>query len=215
MRKKSFKKGYIFIVFLIVLIIYSFLIIDKNIRPTILAISQVKARMVATQAINDAVKENIGEELKYKDLIQLKYDNEGKLRTIQNNTMMMTKISSNIALAVQDEIRQIGIQKVKIPLGNAMNNQLLSQYGPKVSMKMTPQGSVTVDFTTEFEESGINQTVHRVILIIKTNVRIIVPLASETEKVTTTIPIAETVIVGDVPNSYISVPEDEFLNVVE
>lgn len=82
-------------------------------------------------------------------------------------------------------------------------------------MKMTPQGSVTVDFTSEFIESGINQTVHRVILIIKTNVRIIVPLATETEKVITQIPIAETVIVGEVPDSYISVPEKDFLNVVE
>jgi len=215
MRKSPFKKRYFVLVFFIVIIIYTFLIVDKNIRPTILAISQVKARMVATQAINDAVKENIGEEIKYEDLIHLRYDNEGKLRTIQNNTMMMTKISSNIALAVQDEIRQIGIKKVKIPLGNAMNSQLLSQYGPKVSMKMTPQGSVTVDFTTEFEESGINQTVHRVILIIKTNVRIIVPLATKTEEVLTTIPIAETVIVGDVPDSYISVPEKDFLNVVD
>ncbi|MGO1818505.1 MAG: sporulation protein YunB [Senegalia sp. (in: firmicutes)] len=215
MKRKTFKKRYVIIVILIVFIIYSFLIIDKNIRPTILAISQVKARMVATQAINDAVKENIGEELQYKNLINLNYDNEGKLRTIQNNTMMMTKISSNIALAVQDEIRQIGIKKVRIPLGNALNSQLLSQYGPKVSMKMTPQGSVTVDFTSEFIESGINQTVHRVILIIKTNVRIIVPLATETEKVITQIPIAETVIVGEVPDSYISVPEKDFLNVVE
>ncbi|MGO1712387.1 MAG: hypothetical protein ACTH0B_02615 [Senegalia sp. (in: firmicutes)] len=110
MKRKTFKKRYVIIVILIVFIIYSFLIIDKNIRPTILAISQVKARMVATQAINDAVKENIGEELQYKNLINLNYDNEGKLRTIQNNTMLMTKISSNIALAVQDEIRQIGIK---------------------------------------------------------------------------------------------------------
>lgn len=215
MRTKPFKKRYVAIVVIIVFIIYGFIIVDRNIRPTIMAISQVKAKMVATQAINDAVKEKIGKEIQYRDLIFLKYDNEGKLRLMQANTILMTNIASDVALAVQDEIRQIGIKQVKIPLGNAIDSQILSQYGPKINMEMVPQGSVTVDFATEFEESGINQTIHRVFLIIKADVRIIVPLASDTASITTTIPIAETVIVGEVPESYISVPEDEFLNVVE
>lgn len=215
MKRGPFKKRYIIIVFLLVFLIYGFMIVDKNIRPTILAISEVKAKMIATQSINDAIKAKIGDDIKYRDLIFLKYDNEGKITLMQANTMLMNSIASDVALAVQDEIRQIGIKKVEIPLGNALNSQILAQFGPKISMEMVPQGSVTVDFATEFQESGINQTIHRIFLIIKTDVRIIVPLASETVSVSTTTPIAETVIVGDVPQSYISVPEDDFLNVVE
>lgn len=215
MRYRSFKKRYIVIVVIIVFLIYGFRIVDRNIRPTILAISEVKARMVATQAINDAVKDKIGEDIKYRDLIFLKYDNEGKITLMQANTMLITNIASDVALDVQDQLRKIGISEVKIPLGNAMNSQILSQYGPKLNMEMIPQGSVAVDFAMEFEESGINQTIHRIYLIIKADVRIILPLASDTVNVTSTIPIAETVIVGDVPDSYINVPEDEILNLVE
>ncbi|MBS4539628.1 sporulation protein YunB [Clostridium sp. D2Q-11] len=215
MRNKPFKKRYVVIVVIIVFLFYGFIIVDRNIRPTILAISEVKARMVATQAINDAVKEKIGREIQYRDLIFLKYDNEGKLTLMQANTILMTNIASDVALGVQDQIRQTGINKVKIPLGNAFGSEILSQYGPKINMEMVPQGSVTVDFATEFQESGINQTIHRVYLIIKADVRIIVPLASDTASITTTIPIAETVIVGDVPDSYINVPKEDFLNVVD
>ncbi|MBS4534263.1 sporulation protein YunB [Clostridium sp. D2Q-14] len=215
MKYRSFKIRYIVIVLIIVFLIYGFRILDRNIRPTILAISEVRARMVATQVINDAVKEKIGEDIKYKDLIFLKYDNDGKLTSMQANTILMNSIASDLALDVQEKLKQMGINEVKIPLGNAINSQVLSQYGPKLNMEMIPQGSATVDFATEFNEAGINQTMHRVYLIIKSDVRIILPLASDTVSITSTIPIAETVIVGDVPESYINVPEDKFLNVVE
>jgi len=40
--QKRKNKGFIFIVAIIVLLIYGFLIVDRNIKPTVLAISEVK-----------------------------------------------------------------------------------------------------------------------------------------------------------------------------
>lgn len=213
-RKKSKKGLFIFLVLFFVFLIYGFLIIDRNVKPTIIAMSEVKARMIATQAINDAVKITIKDDIKYKDLIFVKTDNEGKITMMQANTVMMNSIASDVALEVQRQMRQIAVNSIKIPLGNAFNSQLLAQYGPKIKLDIIPHGTVTVDFATEFNESGINQTIHKVFLIINTNVKIIVPLASDTVNVTATVPIAETIIVGDVPENYIFVPEDDFLNVV-
>ncbi|WP_243096834.1 sporulation protein YunB [Thermohalobacter berrensis] len=213
-RNKKRKKRFFIIVILCTIVIYGFIIVDRNLKPTILAISEVKARMIATQAINDAVKVKINEDIKYKDLIFVKYDNEGKVTMMQANTVMMNSIASEVALGVQENMRQIATSSIKVPLGNAFNSQLLAQVGPKISIKIVPKGTVTVDFTTEFEESGINQTRHKVYLTIITDVRIIVPLASDTIRIATNVPVAETVIVGDVPESYINVPEEDFLNVV-
>lgn len=215
-RRKSRKRKvtFIFLVAVFVLIIYGFIVFDQNIKPTILALSEVKARMIATQAVNDAIKSKIKDDIKYQDLIFVKTDNEGKITMMQANTVLMNSIASDVALEIQNKMRRISINSIDVPLGNAFDSQLLAQFGPRIKMNIVPQGTVTVDFATEFKESGINQTIHKVFLIINTNVRIIVPLASETVNVTANVPIAETIIIGDVPQNYIYVPEDEFLNVV-
>ncbi|SNS36116.1 sporulation protein YunB [Anaerovirgula multivorans] len=129
------------------------------------------------------------------------------------NTMMMNKVASDVALTIQEHLKQIQTASEKIPLGNALGSQLLAQYGPKFKLTVTPLGMVDVNFGTEFEQSGINQTRHRIFLIVNTKVRVIIPFSSNTIEVTTYIPVAETIIVGRVPMNYINVPKDQFLNI--
>lgn len=205
-------KVYLIIVFTIVLGIYVYNIINKNIRPTILAMCEIQAKKISTQAINDAVKTKINKDVKYRDLIFVKHDNNGKVTMMQANTGLMNSIASDVALEVQEKIRQIPGGTIKVPIGNIFNSQLVP--GPRIKLDLEPQGSVTVDFGTEFVESGINQTIHRVYLTIITDVKIIFPLVSETVTINANIPIAETVIVGDVPESYITVPDENILNIV-
>ena len=213
-RRHKGKAGFFLIVLLIVLSIYSFLAIDRKLMPTVLAFSEVKARVIATQAINDAIKAKIKDDIRYQDLIFIKYNEDNRVTLMQANTALMNSIASDVALEIQQNISRIATNSIKIPLGNAFDSQLLAQYGPKIDLKIIPQGTVVVDFATEFEQSGINQTRHKVYLIINTDVRIIVPLASETVRVVANVPIAETVIVGDVPENYIFVPERDLTNVV-
>lgn len=203
---------YLIIVFTVVLGIYVYNIINKNIRPTILEMCEIQAKKIATQAINDAVKSKITEEINYKDLLFVKQDNEGKITLVQANTALMNNIASDIALEVQEKIRTIPGGTIKIPIGNALNSQLIS--GPKIKLKLEPYGSVIANFGTEFLESGINQTIHRVHLVIITDVKIVFPLVSDTVTVKANVPIAETIIVGDVPESYMNMPKENMLNLV-
>ncbi|WDV47511.1 sporulation protein YunB [Clostridiaceae bacterium M8S5] len=215
-RKSNYSKNKTFfvIVGILVVIIYGFYLVDKSVKPIVLAMSEVRARMIATQAINDAVKEKIKGDIKYKDLIDISYDKDGKVATMQANTMLMNTIASEVALEVQNKMRAVSASSIRIPIGTAFKSQILSQYGPKISVNIMPQGSVKVDFETEFEQSGINQTIHRVYLTIQAQVRIVIPLGADTAKITSTVPIAETIIIGDVPQSFINVPKDDFMNVV-
>lgn len=214
MHRKKRKKliVYLLLVSIFVLGIHTYNVINKNIRPTILAMCEIQAKKIATQAINDAVKGKIKGDVKYKDLLFVKEDSEGKVTMVQANTGLMNNIASDVALEVQEKIRQIPGGTIKIPIGNALNSQLIS--GPKLKLDLEPHGSVTVDFGTDFLESGINQTIHRVYLTIITDVKIVFPLVSDTVTVKANIPIAETIIVGDVPESYINLPDKELLNIV-
>lgn len=131
---------------------------------------------------------------------------------MQANTILMNSIALEVAVEVQNQLKNISKSDIKIPLNNAFDIQIVKL--PSIKLQIVPQGAVSVDFATEFQESGINQTRHRIYLIVVAEIKIIVPLVSENIKVTSNIPIAETIIIGDVPNQYVNVPKDDILNIV-
>ncbi|NLJ78914.1 MAG: sporulation protein YunB [Tissierellia bacterium] len=208
------RKGFIlWIITLIILGIYIYRYIDKKILPTVTAISEIRARAVTTEAINDTIKAKIRRDINYNDLIFVRYDLDGKVSLMQANTILMNNIAAEVALEVQEQLQKISQSRVKVPLSNAFDTRLVRL--PSVSISIAPQGSVSVDFATEFEDSGINQTRHRIYIIVVTDIKIIVPLISEDIRITTNIPIAETIIVGEVPEQYINVPGDKMLQIVK
>lgn len=189
-----------------------FIYINNNIKATLIAVSEIRAKAVATQAINDAVSLKLDDRIDYTDLIYVKYDTKGKVTLMQANTILMNSIASEVAVEVQNQLKNISKSDIKIPLNNAFDIQIVKL--PSIKLQIVPQGAVSVDFATEFQESGINQTRHRIYLIVVAEIKIIVPLVSENIKVTSNIPIAETIIIGDVPNQYVNVPKDDILNIV-
>ena len=78
----------------------------------------------------------------------------------------------------------------------------LGKYGPQIDVKILPGGNVSAIFKTEFASSGINQTVYRVYLDVKSNISIATPFVAKTSEITSYISIAEVVIVGGVPQTY-------------
>jgi sporulation protein YunB len=128
--------------------------------------------------------------------------------------MMMNSLASQVALTVQDTIKNMRTSEIKVPLGNIFGSQILGQYGPKIKINVTPIGRVNVDFFTEFEDSGINQTRHKIYLKVIAEVKTIVPFSSKNMVVESTIPIAETIIVGRVPENYVNVPKEDLTNVI-
>ena len=192
--------------------IYLFKYVDKNIRPTVIAISEIKAKSVTTQTINDTIKLKIKRDINYNDLIFVKYDNEGKVTLMQANTILMNSIAAEVAIEVQEQLEKMSHTKIRVPLSNAFNTQIITF--PSINIQIIPQGSVAVDFATEFESSGINQTRHRIYIIVVTDIKMIVPLVQENIRIVTNIPIAETIIVGDVPEQFVNVPSDKMLNII-
>lgn len=189
--------------------------IDRNIKPTVLAMSEAKARVIATKAINDGIYEKLGESVDYEELINVLRDTNGNITMLQANTVKMNKLSSETALSIQEKIIDVGTRGISIPLGTAFGSQMLANMGPDINIKILPYGAVEADFVTEFENAGINQTRHKIYLKVTTAVRIVVPLTSEKISVTTHVPIAETIIVGNVPDSYVNVDEkDKMYNLI-
>ena len=86
--------------------------------------------------------------------------------------------------------------------------------GPKITVKMQQVGNIVTSYESIFESAGINQTRHTIYLEAKTQVKVVIPLTTSTKEVKSQIPICETIIVGDVPQSYVNVPEEVVPNML-
>lgn len=181
---------------------------DKSLKPTIQAVCDTEARNVATATINNTVREEFGSKISYDNMMDMRLDKDGNLVMIQANTVELNRIGSQISLAIQERIKDIGERAVKIPLGVITKNDLFASYGPKISFKMKPVGSVATSYRSEFQAQGINQTRHIIYVDVTTDIQVIVPLATNSIKVTTNIPIAESIIVGKVPDTYANFNKD-------
>ena len=213
---KGRRRVYLFLLLVLVIVSIPYFYIEKNIRPKIIAISEIRARLIATKVINEAVSEKIARG-SFDNLLDIKTDNTGKVSVVQANTVEMNRLAVETSIAVQKELEEMKARRIRIPLGDVFGSQIFADYGPSFNISILPEGSVGVDFTTEFIEAGINQTRLKIYLIVKTRLQIIIPFASEQTDVSISIPVSETIIVGDVPESYIRIPrneDNEFLRIV-
>lgn len=200
------KKAYFYVLFLVFIAILSYYYIEIKIKPTLVSICEVKAKVIATKIINDTVREELKKDALKEQILIPTYDNDGKINMIRTDALVMNTISSNIANRVQENIVSLSKQKFTIPLGSAMDSQLLSNKGPNLNFYILHQGSVLVDFVTEFDESGINQTRYKIYITVGVDMRIISPVTTSTITVKNNVLIAEIVIVGEVPDSYMRFP---------
>lgn len=203
-HRRRFYWAYLFPVLLLVFLLL-FVVVERNLKPTILAIAEAKARLIATEAINNAIHQKVVTDVDYKDLIYVHKDNRGRIVLMQPNTVKINKLASDTTLEVQGTLEKLPTTGFKIPVGQVLGSQLLASYGPKIKVTIFPVGTVRVEVEDEFTEAGINQTRHRLYLEVLTNIKIVVPLVSTYVKVTTQVPVAETIIVGEVPTSYFKV----------
>lgn len=211
--RKRIKK-YLFLIIMAGIILISSWIVNNNIKPLLLAMAEVRSRVIATQAINEAVSSELTYRINYEDLFIIRTNQDNRVTMLQANTMVMNRLATQTALSIQEHLRQLGTKTVGIPLGSIMGSEIFANFGPRLNLEILPVGTVTVDFFSDFEQAGINQTRHKIYLTVDAQVRVILPLVSKSVNVLTRVPIAETIIVGEIPENYIFVPEDQFLNVV-
>jgi len=191
---------------LLIVSLITYYYLETNIKPTLRSICEVRAKVIATQIINGTVREELEKDALKEQILIPTYDNEGKINMIRTDALVMNTISSNIANSVQKKIVDLKDQTFSIPLFSALGSQLLSNKGPNLKFTILHQGSVLVDFATEFAESGINQTRYKIYITVGVEIRIISPVATSSITVNNNVLIAEIVIVGEVPDSYMNFP---------
>lgn len=205
-RRYSFLRPVLFIICLIALGCL-YIVVDRILREPFYDIAQVRAVQLATEAVNRTIRQEVSEEnLQYKDFVAIEKDGQGHVTLIQANTVKVNQVATETTLAVQKALEEMKIHSFDIPLGLVLQTPFLADYGPRINVHVYPVGTVRVKIIDNFESAGINQTRHSIYLSFDTNVRIVIPTKSGDALVATQVPLAETIIVGTVPTTYVSLP---------
>lgn len=202
-RISIFPKIMIILIIVGLLTISLFRIVDRNLKPTIIQIAQAKAHILATETMNKALYEKVLKNADYEDLMTIHKDSQQRITMMQANTIKVGKLVSEANLVIKESLKNLSEENFSIPFGQVLGSPLLAHYGPDINVKLIPVGTVNVGFVDRFEEAGINQVRHILYLNIEMSVKIVVPLVTENVVVKSQIPIAETIIIGEVPNTYL------------
>lgn len=187
----------------------------KDIAPNIDNVSEMKAKGIVTEIVNSTLRERFTYNDGGKSLLEVKTGRDGKIQMIEANTELINGIVADFAVALQKKYDNETPRDVRVTYGTLIGSRVLSQIGPYMTLKVLPLSVSSFDFKTELESEGINQSKYKVHVIIKTKVRVLEPFSSSEHTITNKVLIAEAVILGDVPDSYVVVPEDNILDAIE
>jgi len=206
--RKKHKIPSITIIIIVAISIFFYMLwfVELHLKPTLLTIAEARATLIATQSINHVINEKVSKQIDPQNLVLIKVDNQGKVVLIQPNTMEFNKLAADTTIKVQDVLEKLSEEKINIPIGQVLGSQFLASMGPQLTVTIIPIGTVQVKVIDKFEQAGINQTKHMVYLVATTEVKIVVPLVSKSVSVDTQVPVAEYVVVGEVPSTYVQFP---------
>jgi len=179
-----------------------FVFIDSRIRPQIITLARYKVQSVVTQAANQAIIEQMEQSpLSYGDLITVQRNENGEITLLSYNALEVNRLKSQITSTVISKVQMMDKADIYIPIGSISNLDMLNNKGPLLHFVITPAAFVETDIESEFETTGINQVNHRIFIVLKISASALIPNYSTDVEFKTRVCVAQTVIVGKVPEN--------------
>lgn len=202
------KNTYNVIIILLILCIIGLFVIffESVIVPAIIEMAEDQAETQVVMALDQSISEcDELNNITYDDIIHITYDENSEPKSVSAYTVKLNKIRSELSVAMNKKLDVIQKTTVFIPLGTILGFRFLSGFGIRVPVDFVPYGTAYADFYSSFEGHDINRTIHRIYLTASASVNILVPFDISPLTVETEIPIAETILSGNVPESFINI----------
>lgn len=193
--------GLIAVISIIILLFDSFIKLDRAVRPSAQMQAEKLSKHTAYEIITEAVSCYIAEnEYTYNNFSTVVYDEYGGVSSIEALSGNINRIQSELAAEINEKLSTSGKTQAEIPLGNISGSYLLADKGPVIRVGICPVGTAEVKLVSSFDTAGINQTRHRIYAEISADMSSSFPLYNFDTNAQFQYLIAETVIIGDVPD---------------
>ena len=195
LRKKIRRTTPIFTILIIAIITCFF--IWNFINPVFENLCEDKAKSAATLVTNEETTKII-KKYNYDTFFTIEKDEKGSIQMINANILKINQVSSDIAINIQKRLDIEQKNDIYIPTGAIIG----IKYGPKIHLRISSSGNIETDLKSEFTSQGVNQTLHRVYLNIRTNVNILTSFKAIERTIENQVLIAENIIIGEIPSTY-------------
>lgn len=176
---------------------------ELSVRPVAAETAAYSAKLSAATMLNDAVLDEFQEyREEFADLVHVEYGDGGAITSISTDALAAGIFKERIIKRLTRELARPVTSDTGIPIGSLTGLSLFAGYGPELPLRYTMVGAPTASLKSYFVSGGINQSVHRIVVCFSVEVRSVLPVVSGPEIVNGEVLVSETVIVGEVPDTY-------------
>lgn len=202
--RKRLKKFWLSLCLLICIALVSFLCFRGKYRDIIRDLAQTSVINATSDLANDAVAKQIENgNIQYDRIVYFEKDVNGRITALKTNIGEVNHLKTDILNIINDQILSLDAADIGIPIGSLFLPEFFSGKGPAIPVRIIAIRNSDATFSSNFVEAGINQTLHQLVMDVSVDAAVLVLGQTSTFSVTSQIVVAETVIVGDVPNTFI------------
>jgi len=173
-------------------------------REVICQLAETQVKNSTSDLTNDAIAKQIGiGNIQYDRIVYFEKDLDGRITALKTNMSEINRLKTDILNIINDEILALDTSEIGVPLGSIFLPEILSGKGPSIPVQILSIRNSDAVFSSDFLNAGINQTLHKLTMVVSIDVSILVLGQTDSFSMTSEVVVAETVIVGSVPNTFL------------
>lgn len=201
--KKRGNPALIKLIAILLLVAIAFWGLYCKFSPVVLSSAEYYIKVLASRQVNDAIlKEMNDEQLDYQNIVTISRGSNNEITAIETDVVKINHLKASVTEKVMDSLYDMQGADMSIPLGTLLGSKLFTGRGPGVKFRIVPGTYVNATFSNHFDSVGINQTRHQIYLNISVDIIAFLPGFQAPITVTSDICVAETVIVGKIPEGF-------------
>lgn len=198
-----FRKLCKIVITVVVIAIIALVFFRIKYHETIRSLAETQLKNTTSDLINDAIDAQIDiGNIQYDRIVYFEKDLNGKITALKTNMSEVNRLKTSILNIINDEILAMDTTDLGIPLGSLVLPEVMSGRGPQIPIQIMSISNSDAAFESYFTEAGINQTLQKLTMTISVDVSILVLGRTESFTVTSEVVVAETIIVGQVPDTF-------------
>ena len=188
----------------LLIVVVSFFLLRSRYRTVIEDLAQTQVKNTTSDLTNDAIAKQIAVgNIAYDRIVFFEKDLEGRITALKTNMSEVNRLKTDILNIINDEILALDTSDIGSPLGSLFLPELLSGKGPAIPVHILSIRNSDANFVSHFSQAGINQTLHKLTMEVSIDVAVLVLGQTSSFTMSSEVVVAETVIVGDVPQTFL------------
>lgn len=201
--RRGFHRLLRFIILAFLLAVLLFVFFRIRYHETIRSLAETQVKNSTSDLINDAIDRQIETgNVQYDRIVYFEKDLNGRITALKTNMSEVNRLKTDILNIINDDILALDTSDIGIPLGSLFLPEFLSGRGPAIPVEIISIRNSEASFSSAFSEAGINQTLQQLTMDISVDVAILVLGKTENFTVSSQVVVAETIIVGQVPDTF-------------